>query len=247
MADYNYRLDLCYDGTRYDGWQKQKNTHLTIEETIEAVISEVLNEQVELHASGRTDAGVHALMQTANFHLPHSIDCGILKNKMRNMLPQDIGVIDLTPADPRFHARLSCKGKSYEYRIWNSEEPCIFERKYVNIIKEPLNRDAMLRASSLFLGTHDFSAFCSMKSKKHSTIRTLSSIEITEDTPILSILYTGDGFLYNMVRILTGTLIEVGLGKRSESDIKHAFETKFRTDAGPTAPSRGLFLKQLYY
>lgn len=158
-----YKLTLCYDGTRYNGWQRQGNTKDTLQETVEGLLSNILGVPVEAAASGRTDAGVHALEQVVSFHTAMNISEGDILCKLRSCFPADIGALSLEAAPPRFHARLSCKGKTYVYRVWNSDVPCVFERKYVHIVPEKLNDDAMRRAASALCGTHDYQSFCSAK------------------------------------------------------------------------------------
>lgn len=243
----NYLLSLSYDGTRYRGWQNQKNTENTIQNKLESLLSKLIHEPIALNASGRTDAGVHARFQTANFHCAKEIDLDKLTSELRHQLPQDIGLLDIRAVPDSFHARLSCKGKTYRYFIWNSEEPCIFNRKYRYILPESLDTEAMDQALRMILGTHDFSAFTSSRNKKHSTVRTVRSARIILDGAERIIEFNADGFLYNMVRILTGTLIEIGIGKRAPESIVTALQSGKRSDAGFTAPPQGLFLWQTEY
>ena len=174
----NFRLTLCYDGTRYRGWQRQGNTENTIQAKMEAMLSRMLSQEIELAASGRTDAGVHARRQVCSFHADTDYDNNFMLTELRKYLPEDIGAISLEEAGPRFHARLNCREKSYVYRVWNSEEPNVFERRYVYADPAPLNLDAMRKAAESLLGEHDFSAFCSNKHMKKSAVRTLSEIKI---------------------------------------------------------------------
>jgi len=243
----NYKAIICYDGTNYKGWQKQTSTEKTIQGRLEKILSDILDEAIEIHGSGRTDAGVHAIGQVISFKTSSSLSAQDISKRLRHMLPSDIGLISLEKADIRFHARLSCTGKTYIYRIWNSEEPCIFERKYAHIIPSKLDLDLMKKASLCFIGTHDFSAFCTKKSSKHSAERTIEKINISKEGNIVQIEYTGNGFLYNMVRIMTGTLIDIGLEKRNIDSINEAFVSNSRINSGETAPACGLFLKEVYY
>lgn len=241
---YNYRMVLCYDGTRYAGWQKQGNTSGTIQGKLEELLSRLCNETVEVAGAGRTDAGVHARGQTANFKLSAHWDCKKLQEEINRYLPEDIGVLSLEEADSRFHSRLNCKGKEYVYRIWNSTVPNVFERKYMARIPEPLDINKMNEAARQLEGTHDFKAFCSLKRYKKSTVRTLESLSVEKYGNEVRITARGDGFLYNMVRILAGTLIEVGLGKR---EIAGILESRDRQRAGYTAPPQGLILEKVWY
>ncbi len=243
----NYKLTIQYDGSRYDGWQRQGNTDNTIQGKLEAVLSRLAGRPVELHGAGRTDAGVHAEGQVASVRLPGDLSPAQVMAYLNQYLPEDIAVTAAEPADERFHARLSAVGKVYRYAIRLGGTPDVFRRKYQYRVEEPLDLDAMRRAASLLTGTHDFRAFCSNKRYKKSTVRTLSSIDIHTDGLDLTITYCGNGFLYNMVRILTGTLLEVGQGLRSAEDMPAILASLDRTQAGKTAPAQGLTLVRVLY
>lgn len=243
----NYKLTFCYDGTRYRGWQNQNNVTNTIQHKMEMVLSDILHEPTSLQASGRTDAGVHAHMQVANFHSSQDLETDKILSQLRHQLPQDIGALILEKVPDDFHARLNCTGKTYRYYLWNSEDPCVFQRRYRTVLTEPLDLVSMQNAASLFLGTHDFSAFTSSRNKKHSSVRTIREITIRKEGPEIIMEYSADGFLYNMVRILTGSLIEVGLGEKTKEDLIDALESGIRADAGFTAPPQGLFLWNVEY
>ena len=242
-----YKLTLCYEGGRYKGWQKQGNTGQTLQEKLEGLLSRVLEQPIELAGSGRTDAGVHARRQVCSFRAETGLSCEALLRALRSHLPEDIGALALEEAEPRFHARLRCTGKTYCYRIWNSEAPCVFERRWVFVLPETLDTAAMERAAALLCGEHDFSAFCAAKRMKKSAVRHLRRIELRREAEELRLYYTGDGFLYNMVRILTGTLLEVGLGKRAPEEMPAILASRDRTRAGFTAPAQGLTLWDVYY
>lgn len=243
----NYKLTFCYDGTRYRGWQNQNNVTNTIQHKMEMVLSDILHEPTSLQASGRTDAGVHAHMQVANFHSSQDLETDKILSQLRHQLPQDIGALILEKVPDSFHARLNCTGKTYRYYLWNSEDPCVFQRRYRTVLTEPLDLVSMQNAATLFLGTHDFSAFTSSRNKKHSSVRTIRDITIRKEGPEIIMEYSADGFLYNMVRILTGSLIEVGLGEKTKEDLIDALESGIRADAGFTAPPQGLFLWNVEY
>ena len=243
----NYKLTFCYDGTRYRGWQNQNNVTNTIQHKMEMVLSDILHEPTSLQASGRTDAGVHAHMQVANFHSSQDLETDKILSQLRHQLPQDIGALILEKAPDDFHARLNCTGKTYRYFLWNSEDPCVFQRRYRTVLTEPLDLVSMQNAATLFLGTHDFSAFTSSRNKKHSSVRTIRDITIRKEGPEIIMEYSADGVLYNMVRILTGSLIEVGLGEKTKEDLIDALESGIRADAGFTAPPQGLFLWNVEY
>ena len=242
----NIRLDICYDGTRYRGWQRLANTDQTIQGKLETALSRILGENIEISGSGRTDAGVHAKGQVANFHTQSGMSCPEILEQLRKYLPEDIGILGVKDCADRFHARLNAKEKTYCYRIWNSESPCVFDRRYVYQLPEKLDLDAMEKAANHLLGEHDFSAFCGNPKMKKSTVRFIRSIELRRCGEELRIYYTGNGFLQNMVRILTGTLIEVGRGERSAESIPELFGLK-RSEAGFLAPAQGLCLEEVFY
>ena len=243
----NYKLLLQYDGTKLNGWQKQGNIENTIQGKLEAILERMYGEFIEIHGSGRTDAGVHALGQVANFHAPEKFSPEEIKAVLNEFLSKDIRVLNLETVDERFHARLTAKGKTYEYRIDNGEVADVFQRKYAMREENPLDLDAMQKAAGYFVGTHDFKTFCANKKMKKSTVRTIYSINIEEKDGIVSIRYNGNGFLYNMVRILTGTLIEVGRGIRKPEEMQEIINALDRGAAGFTASAQGLFLVEVMY
>ena len=242
----NIRLDLCYDGTRYNGWQRQKVHDNTIQGKIETALSRILEEPIEISASGRTDTGVHARGQVANFHTESRMDCEEILEQLRRYLPEDIGVYSCREVSPRFHSRLNALEKSYQYRVWNSEMPCVFDRRFVAEFPEELDVDAMQAAALLLLGTHDFSAFCANRKMKKSTVRTIKAFTVERVGEEIRFTVTGNGFLHNMVRILVGTLIEVGRGERNLESIPELFGGK-REQAGFLAPGKGLCLMEVRY
>ena len=244
---YTYRLTLSYDGSRYNGWQKQGNTKNTIQEKLETLLSRLTGEEVEVSGSGRTDAGVHAMGQVASFRTAAEQDCETLLRDMRRYLPEDIGAVSLEPAEPRFHARLNATGKTYVYRVWTEECPNVFERKFLYTVTEPLDLEAMEQAAKHLTGTHDFMSFCANKRMKKSTVRTITALRIDKIGGELRFSVSGDGFLYNMVRILVGTLLEVGMGKRSPDSIPALLDAKDRSQAGYLVPPHGLRLEAVYY
>ena len=243
----NFMLRLCYEGTRYRGWQKQGNTENTIQGRLEALLSRLLGQEIEVAGCGRTDAGVHARVQVCSFRAETAMSCGKLLAALRQYLPEDIGALSLEIAPPRFHARLSCAGKTYVYRIWNSETPNVFERRFVWQVPEALDEDAMKKAAALLVGRHDFAAFCSLKKMKKSSVRELRSLDIRREGEELRLVFEGDGFLYNMVRILTGTLVEGGRGERAPEEMPAILASLDRAQAGPTAPAKGLTLWDAAY
>ena len=242
----NLRLDICYDGTRYRGWQRLPGRDDTIQGKLETTLSRILGENIEISGSGRTDAGVHAKHQTANFHCDSTMPAEEILRELRRYLPEDIGIHSCKDASARFHARLNAKEKTYLYRIWNSESPCVFDRRYVAMMPERLDVAAMKAAAVHLCGEHDFSAFCGNAKMKKSTVRFIRSIEIQTVGDELRLYFTGNGFLHNMVRILTGTLVEVGRGERAADSIPDLFGNK-RAEAGFLAPAKGLCLEEVNY
>ncbi len=242
----NLRLELCYDGGRYRGWQRLPGVDNTIQGKLEQTLSRILGEEISVCGSGRTDAGAHARGQVANFHCKSEMPCGELLSALRQYLPEDIGVLSCTEVSERFHARLNAKSKTYCYRVWNSEEPCVFQRRYVYCRPGPLSIPAMEQAAAHFLGTHDFSAFCANKKMKKSTVRRIDALKIEPCGPELRFTVTGNGFLYNMVRIMVGTLLEVGAGERPADSIPKLFGGE-RSQAGYLVPAQGLCLMEVQY
>lgn len=242
----NLRLDICYDGTRYKGWQRLAGNDNTVQGKLEAVLSRLLEEKIEVTGSGRTDAGTHALGQVANFHCQSRMPCEKILAGLRAYLPEDIGVYSCRNVSERFHARLNAKSKTYRYRLWNSQEPCVFDRKFVYIHPEELDVEAMQEAAQLFIGTHDFSAFCGNKNMKKSTVRAIQSFRITREGNEIIFTVTGNGFLQHMVRIMVGTLLQVGSKERPASDIPLLFGGA-RSEAGPAVPACGLCLMEVSY
>lgn len=242
----NLRLDLCYDGTRYRGWQRLPGENNTIQGKLEQTLSRILDEPIEISGSGRTDAGVHAARQVVSFHCENKIPAEKLLLELRKYLPEDIGVYACKEAAPRFHARLNVKQKTYRYRIWNSEEPCVFERRYTAVFPEKLDIEAMNQAGRELLGVHDFSAFCTRAKVKKTTVREIRSLEVLRTGNEIWITVSADGFLYHMMRVIAGTLIEVGRGEREADSIPELFSGQ-RQNAGFLAPAHGLCLMEVEY
>ena len=242
----NLRLDICYDGTRYRGWQRLPGKDDTIQGKLETALSRILGEPIEISGSGRTDAGVHARGQVANFHCESTMTAPEILQNLRRYLPEDIGIYSCRDVSERFHARLNAKEKTYCYRIWNSDAPCVFDRRFVAVMPEQLDISAMEQAARHLMGQHDFAAFCGNAKMKKSTVRYIRSITITRQGEELQLEFTGNGFLHNMVRILVGTLVEVGRGERAPESIPDLFGGK-RAEAGFLAPAQGLCLMEVYY
>lgn len=243
----NYRAVLQYEGTRYQGWQKQITTDNTIQGKLEALLSKMAGDVVEVNSSGRTDAGVHAYGQVISFSCDTDKSPDEIMEYMNQYLPEDIGVLSVLVAGERFHARLNATGKIYRYRVLNSKVPKVFDRKFVFQVPEALDLEAMKKGISYLEGKHDFKAFTAKKNKKKSTVRTIYEIKMEEMDGELVFTFYGDGFLYHMVRILMGTLIEIGQRRRSPESILEAFESGDRVKAGFLAPAQGLALMQVFY
>lgn len=243
----NIKIILQYEGTRYQGWQRQESTDNTIQGKLEALLTKMCGRRVDVIGSGRTDAGVHALGQTANFFIDTDRKTEDIMEYMNAYLPEDIAVIYAEEAHERFHSRLNAKGKTYCYRILNSPIPHVFDRRYVYQIPEPLDVEAMRRAADMLCGTHDYRAFTSNKRSKKSTVRTVESIAVEQVQDEIRLTFTGNGFLYHMVRIMTGTLIEVGRHKREAAQLEGLLASGTREDAGELAPAKGLTLVEVRY
>ncbi len=247
MAKRNVAMLLEYDGSRYDGWQKQGNTGNTIQGRLEAVLERMTGIYQEVHGSGRTDAGVHAMGQVADVRLDTDMKNNDIHDYLNRYLPEDIRVLQVEEVPERFHSRLWAVEKTYEYHVDMGRKSSVFQRRYIYTVGEKLDVGKMKQASKLLVGTHDFKGFSSVKNKKKSTIRTLKDMDFETKGDCLTIRVKGDGFLYNMVRILVGTLIEAGQGKRSLESVEEVLRAGDRQTAGFTAPARGLFLVSVAY
>jgi tRNA pseudouridine38-40 synthase len=243
----NYKLTIEYEGTRYNGWQKQGNTENTIQGTIETAIKKVFNEDAEVVGSGRTDAGVHALGQVANFKMNKFAENDVIRGTLNRALPSDIRIVECERVDDRFHSRFNAKAKTYVYKLYTGEKGDVFGRRVVLHYPSDLNIENMQKAADCLVGMHDFKAFSSNRRTKKSTVRELYSVDIKEENEYVTITYRGNGFLYNMARILTGTLVEIGTGKRKYTEINEIFAGADRSNAGTTMPARGLTLVSVEY
>lgn len=245
----NIRLIIEYDGSRYQGWQRlggDKNQN-TIQAKLETVLTKMMKEDIKITGSGRTDAGVHAYGQTANFHTNASFSCQEIREYLMTYLPTDIGILKVEEAGDRFHSRLNAKSKTYLYRIGIPGMSHVFDRKYLWQFPEVLDLNRMKEAANYYIGSHDFKGFSSIKKTKKSTVREIYNVSVKQLDREIQISYTGNGFLHNMVRILTGTLVEIGRGTMEPEDILTVYQTKDRKEAGMTAPPQGLFLVNVEY
>lgn len=246
MVD-NYRITLEYDGSNYSGWQIQQNTSETIQQKVEKALTKINQSKVSVIGAGRTDAGVHAAGQTANFFLDISIPADKVPLALNTHLPEDIICTKAEKVNDDFHARYDARGKKYRYRILNSNFNSVFVRKFVYKVHKKLELKSMIEAAKILEGTHDFAAFCSAGSSVDSTVRTIYSINFSLAGDEIWIDVSGDGFLYNMIRIIAGTLIEVGRAKINPTDLKEILISCNRRKAGFTAPASGLTLLEVFY
>ncbi len=242
----NIKMIIEYDGTNYRGWQTQAQSP-TVQETIEGRLSKILNHPTGIIASGRTDAGVHALAQVANFKTNSPIDCNSLKKSLNSLLPVDIAIKEIAEENEYFHARFSAKSKIYQYIIWKDKYSSAFYSKFSWWIPYHLDLETMRSASSFLLGKHDFSSFRASGDESPHSLREVFSCVIRKISNKYIFLIEANAFLRYMVRSIVGTLVDVGKGKISESGFKHILESRDRTLAGITAPARGLFLKEVKY
>lgn len=252
----NIKIVIAYDGTRYLGWQRLsgEQRRQSIQGYLEEVLEQVMGHKMRIVGSGRTDAGVHALGQVANFFVPSALfrcdtvsQCNKWKQECNRQLPDDIKIQTMEEVSADFHSRYSAVRKTYEYRIDTGERPCVFQRKYALWCPEKLDVDKMRQAADSIMGIHDFAAFSTGGKEKKDTVRTIYSLNIEKQEKRLVISVCGDGFLYNMVRIIVGTLLMVGTGQGSLEQVTEALESRNRQLAGMTVSSVGLFLKKVQY
>ena len=247
----NFKLIISYDGTRYHGWERQPGKDMTIQGKLEAVLNKMVGNSgesaVNLIGAGRTDAGVHARAMTANVFLETDMSEEEIQSYMNEYLPEDISVNEVKVCSDRFHARYNAVGKTYRYTCWYGNSKPVFDRKYVTILDKKPDTQAMRTAAQYLLGTHDFKSFCGNTKMKKSTVRCVDTINIEESGSYIRLYFHGNGFLQNMVRILTGTLLEVGYGNIAPEEVKDILEACDRQKAGPTAPPQGLALMKVDY
>lgn len=242
-----YKCIISYDGSGFSGYQVQPNKR-TVQSVVEAVLTKMhKGTMVKVSGSGRTDAGVHAKGQVIHFDSPLLIPADKWEKAMNSMLPEDISVLSIVSVADSFHARFDAKGKEYRYVLHLTQKRDPFQRKFAYQYPYGLDVDAMEQASKFFLGTHDFTSFCAAKTEVENKVRTIESIDFTFRDELLTIRFVGNGFLYNMVRILVGTLVEVGSGERRPEEIPIILACKDRRLSGKTAPAHGLYLWEVFY
>lgn len=243
----NFRLTISYDGTRYFGWEHQPNTEMTIQGKIETVLERMAGEPVEVLGAGRTDAGVHAEAMTAHFKLDTGMSPEEIRDYLNRYLPDDICIQDVRIASDRFHSRYNARGKTYRYTCYIGQTKPVFDRKYVWALEEVPDIGKMRAAAEYLTGTNDYASFCSNPRMKKSTVRCVDKIEIVRRGNYLILTFHGTGFLQHMVRILTGTLLEVGWGERTPESMPALLAARRRSEAGETAPAKGLCLVKVDY
>lgn len=242
----NYKFLIEYDGSRYYGWQRQPGQN-TIQGKLENVLGLMCGGDVEVIGAGRTDAGVHAVGMAANAWLETGLGCEEIRDYMNRYLPDDIAVREVREASPRFHARYNAIGKTYRYTCYEGKVKPVFDRKYYAPLDEAPDLDLMRRAAELLIGEHDFRNFCANPRMKKSTVRNVDGIEIERREGYLYFTFHGTGFLQNMVRIMVGTLLEVGYGRMTQEQLSAVLAGPDRQKAGPTAPPQGLCLVKVDY
>jgi len=243
----NLKMAIEYDGSKYKGWQKQKENDLTIQGKIEAVLSKMAGTEIQLVGCGRTDAGVHAENYIANFHTNCAFSTAAMLDYCYEYLPEDIGVKSIEEVEDRFHARYNVKSKTYVYRINTNKFRNVFNRKYIYHLAEKLDTTEMRKASEVLVGSHDFQSFMNSRNSDKSSVRTIYYINILENAGLIEIEVNGNGFLWNMVRVIAGTLIEVGKGNLKPIDVEKILNEKKRLEAAPLAQAKGLFLRDVQY
>lgn len=247
----NYKFIISYDGTRFYGWEKQPNKEMTIQGKLESVLNKMTNapddSPVNVIGAGRTDAGVHARATVANAILDTDMTEEEIQIYMNTYLPEDISVNEVRICSDRFHARYNALGKTYRYTVWYGISKPVFDRKYVTVLDQKPDVEKMRAAAQYLVGTHDYKSFCGNKKMKKSTVRCVDTINIEESGNYIRIYFHGNGFLQNMVRILTGTLLEVGYGNIPVDSVKEILEACDRQKAGPTAPPQGLCMMKVDY
>jgi len=242
----NVKLVIEYDGTNYFGFQKQKR-HLSIQEELEKALTKLCNEKIKVISSGRTDSGVHAKAQVVNFKTTSNLRLLNIVKGLNSLLPNDIAATSARFVSLDFHSRFSAIGKIYRYQVWNSPIPSPLRRRFTYRYMFPLNFIKMRKGAKILIGKHDFKALTAKNRDKNNTIRTIKRIVISKRGKLITLTIEGDGFLYNMVRNIVGTLLLVGRGKLAVSYVRNILQSRDRAKAGPTAPPHGLTLIKVLY
>ena len=263
VENRNIRLTLAYDGSRYLGWQRQgyagrqgsaarpEGSEKTIQGKLEALLGRLTGGPVNLIGAARTDAGVHALGQVANFHTGSRLPLPELAAAVQRYLPEDIALLAAEEVGPRFHARYLARGKRYRYRVWNRPFPEVFHRRQALHVPQPLDLGAMERAAAHLIGEHDFTSFAARLSAGKSPVRRLEAVRVCArpgaEAGWIDLEFEGDGFLHHMARILAGTLLEAGAGRLDPQRVPRILAARRRSEAGPLAPAHGLYLVEVLY
>ena len=243
----NYKLKISYDGSRYFGWEHQPDRE-TIQGKIETVLARMVDkDMVDVIGAGRTDAGVHARAMIANVHLDTPMSPEEIRDYANRYLPDDIVILEVREAADRFHARYKAVGKTYQYTCFDGPVKPVFDRKYYTLLDQELDVEAMQEAAHFLEGKHDYKSFCGNSRMKKSTVRIVDTITVRRRKGYVYLTFHGTGFLQNMVRIMSGTLIEVGLGRKRPEEVGEILEACDRKVAGPTAPAKGLCLLKVDY
>ena len=243
----NVLMSLCYDGTNYHGWQVQKNA-VTVQEVFQGALARLLGEDVDIKGCSRTDAGVHANMYCVSAKIDSKIPCDRLKMALNRFLPRDIAVTGAVEVPLDFHARYSCSGKEYVYKIWNEPVRNPFWHGRAFHYWYHLDVEKLDSAAKNFIGTHDFTSFCTLdKRNPENMVRTVKAFSVERNGGLVEMRVTADGFLYNMVRIMVGTLLRVAMGRIEPQEIPDIISAKDRAKAGPTAVAHGLYLNRVFY
>ena len=243
----NLLLTLCYDGRRFHGWQIQQNAY-TVQEALQTALSQIIGDGFDVKGCSRTDSGVHANMYCVSLKTAHPIPCVRLKAALNRWLPLSVAVTDCVEVDADFHARYSCKSKEYIYKIWNSEVRSPFLEGYALHYRYPLDAALLNEAAQAYVGRHDFTSFCTLDNREQGDMtRDVKLFSVTRDGDMVTMRVEADGFLYNMVRIMVGTLLRIAQGKIPPDGIPAILEKKDRKYAGPTAKACGLYLNRVYY
>ena len=243
----NLLLTLCYDGRRFHGWQIQQNAY-TVQEALQTALSQIIGDGFDVKGCSRTDSGVHANMYCVSLKTAHPIPCVRLKAALNRWLPLSVAVTDCVEVGADFHARYSCKSKEYIYKIWNSEVRSPFLEGYALHYRYPLDAALLNEAAQAYVGRHDFTSFCTLDNREQGDMtRDVKLFSVTRDGDMVTMRVEADGFLYNMVRIMVGTLLRIAQGKIPPDGIPAIMEKKDRKYAGPTAQACGLYLNRVYY
>lgn len=243
----NILVILSYDGSKYHGWQVQKNA-LTVQEVFQNALEKIINQKVDIKGCSRTDTGVHANMYAVNFKTSSKIRCENIIYALNRFLPKDIAAIKSLEVPLDFHARYSCKGKEYIYKIWNNKIRNPFLNNRAFHYWYPLDENYLNSAAQMFIGSHDFTSFATLdKRETKNMIRNIEKFNVYRNGDMVEFKVKADGFLYNMVRIMSGTLLRIAQNKIKPEDIPRIIESKNRKNAGPTAPPEGLYLNKVFY